>query len=153
MRQSLINVNRPELEKVIHEWVIGRNGEREKKNDNTIDYDRAKSGDIVKTGGHYLMIIDRLDQNNDGEADAYITYEMWAPHLTMLVLTFRQVRGRTFYSMDAFFNGTGHNKNKVVYWENTFRIPMEELPDYLQTAVENEEAYLKFKALLEQFGL
>ena len=132
---------------------IGRNGERVKNNDNKIQYDRAKYGDIVRSGGHYLMIIDRLDQNNDGVADAYITYEMWAPHLTMLVLTFRQVRGRTFYSMDAFFDGTGKNKSKAVYWEDTFEIPMKELPEYLQRAVENEDAYQTFTAFLEQFGL
>ena len=132
---------------------IGRNGERVKNNDNKIQYDRAKYGDIVRSGGHYLMIIDRLDQNNDGVADAYITYEMWAPHLTMLVLTFRQVRGRTFYSMDAFFDGTGKNKSKAVYWEDTFEIPMKELPEYLQRAVENEDAYQKFTAFLKQFGL
>ena len=132
---------------------IGRNGERVKNNDNKIQYDRAKYGDIVRSGGHYLMIIDRLDQNNDGVADAYITYEMWAPHLTMLVLTFRQVRGRTFYSMDAFFDGTGKNKSKAVYWEDTFEIPMKELPEYLQRAVENEDAYQTFTAFLKQFGL
>ena len=132
---------------------IGRNGERVKNNDNKIQYDRAKYGDIVRSGGHYLMIIDRLDQNNDGVADAYITYEMWAPHLTMLVLTFRQVRGRTFYSMDAFFDGTGKNKSKAVYWEDTFEIPMKELPEYLQRAVENEDEYQTFTAFLKQFGL
>lgn len=132
---------------------IGRNGERVKNNDNKIQYDRAKYGDIVRSGGHYLMIIDRLDQNNDGVADAYITYEMWAPHLTMLVLTFRQMRGRTFYSMDAFFDGTGKNKSKAVYWEDTFEIPMKELPEYLQRAVENEDAYQTFTAFLKQFGL
>ncbi len=131
---------------------IGRNGERVKNNDNKIQYDRARSGDIVRSGGHYLMIVDRLDQDGDGASDAYLTYEMWAPHLTMLILTFRQVRGRTFYSMDAFFDGTGRNKTKAVYWENTFRIPEDELPQYLRAAVEHEETYRKFTAFLEQLG-
>ena len=83
--------------------------------DNKISYDRAESGDIVKAGGHYLMIIDRLDQNNDGADDAYLTYEMWAPHLTFLILTFKQIHGREFFSMDAFFDNTGRNKKKAAY--------------------------------------
>ena len=131
---------------------IGRLGEHKQSGDNRIEYDRARTGDIVRTGGHYLMVIDRLDQDSDGAADAYLTYEMWAPHLTMLVLTFRQVRGRTFYAMDAFFDGTGHNIKKALYWENTFRIPKDALPDYLKKAIEYESSVQEFKALMEQFG-
>ena len=140
---NLVSTNGPE---------IGKQGERAKAKDNRIDYDRAKSGDIVQTGGHYLMIIDRLDQNGDGAADAYLTYEMWAPHLTMLVLTFRQVRSRTFFSMDAFFDGTGHNLKKAVFWDDTFRIPRESFPDYLNEAIEYEETAEAFKAFLAKFG-
>ena len=135
-----------------HGPEIGKLGEHAKSNDNKIAYDRAKTGDIVRTGGHYLMIIDRLDQDNDGAADAYITYEMWSPHLTMLVLTFKQVRGRTFFSMDSYFDGTGHNTKKVVYWKDTFRIPREDLPDYLNEEVEYEESSEQFAELLEKFG-
>jgi hypothetical protein len=136
----------------LHGSEIGKLGEHAHSNDNKIEYDRAKTGDIVRTGGHYLMVIDRLDQNNDGAEDAYLTYEMWAPHLTMLVLTFRQVRGRTFYSMDSFFDGTGHNTKKASYWENTFRIPKEALPDYLVEAVEYEDTVKGFREFLGKFG-
>ena len=131
---------------------IGRLGERTKSNDNKLDYDRAETGDIVRSSGHYLMVIDRLDQNGDGEDDAYLTYEMWAPHLTMLILTFRQVRGRVFYSMDAFFEDTGHNAKKAVYWKNTFRIPEDAFPQYLRDALQRESDEQTFNAFLKQFG-
>ena len=117
-----------------------------------MEFDRAASGDIVKSGGHYLMIVDRLDQNGDGSDDAYLTYEMWAPHLTFLILTFKQIHGREFFSMDAFFNGTGRNKKKAFYWKNTFRIPYEELPLYLQEAVEAEELEQNYTKLLKELG-
>ncbi len=132
---------------------IGRLGELTKSGDNKIDYDRAETGDIVRAAGHYLMVIDRLDQNGDGADDAYLTYEMWAPHLTMLVLTFRQVRGRVFYSMDAFFEDTGHNAKKAVYWKNTFRIPQEAFPQYLKDAAQRESDDQAFSEFLKQFGL
>jgi hypothetical protein len=132
---------------------IGKLGEVKKSNDNKIEYDRAESGDIVRTGGHYLMIIDRLDRNGDGEDDSYLTYEMWAPHLTMLMLTFKQVHGRTFYSMDAFFENTGCNAKRAVYWKNTFRIPEDAFPQYLKDAIAREASEQKFDAFLEQFGL
>ena len=132
---------------------IGTLGERTKSKDNKIDYDRAESGDIVKTStGHYLMIIDRLDQNRDGADDAYLTYEMWAPHLTMLVQTFRALRGREFFSMDAVFDNTGRNAKKAEYWKDTFRIPMEELPLYLQEAQETEALGRSFEELLHALG-
>jgi hypothetical protein len=131
---------------------IGTLGERTRAKDNRIDYDRAESGDIVKSGGHYLMVIDRLDRNGDGVDDAYLTYEMWAPHLTMLILSFSQIRGREFFSMDAYFDGTGRNARKVFYWKNTFRIPYDVLPQYLRDAVESEKLEQSYAKLLQELG-
>lgn len=132
--------------------AIGTLGERERSRDNKISYDRAESGDIIKTGGHYQMVIDRLDQNGDGVDDAYLTYEMWAPHLTMLILTFRSVRGREFFSMDAFFDNTGRNTKKAQYWKDTFRIPFDDLPAYLQEAQQTEITGRNFETLLNELG-
>lgn len=132
--------------------AIGTLGERERSRDNKISYDRAESGDIIKTGGHYEMVIDRLDQNGDGVDDAYLTYEMWAPHLTMLILTFRSVRGREFFSMDAFFDNTGRNTKKAQYWKDTFRIPFDDLPAYLQEAQQTEITGRNFETLLNELG-
>lgn len=131
---------------------IGTLGERTRARDNRIEYDRAESGDIVKSGGHYLMIVDRLDQNGDGADDAYLTYEMWAPHLTFLTLTFKQIRGREFFSMDAFFDNTGRNTKKAAYWKNTFRIPYDALPQYLKEAIESEQLEQSYSKLLSELG-
>ena len=98
------------------------------------------------------MVIDRLDQNGDGVDDAYLTYEMWAPHLTMLILTFRSVRGREFFSMDAFFDNTGRNTKKAQYWKDTFRIPFDDLPAYLQEAQQTEITGRNFETLLNELG-
>lgn len=133
--------------------AIGTLGEREKRGDNRIEYDRARSGDIVQNGGHYLMIVDRLDTDGDGADDAYLTYEMNAPHLALLVLSFRQVRYRTFFGMDAVFENAGRLRAKSRIWEDTFRIPLDATPDYLQQAVEGEEAQRALDALLTDLGL
>ncbi|MBR4905814.1 MAG: hypothetical protein IKZ44_03080 [Clostridia bacterium] len=133
--------------------AIGTLGERERSRDNKINYDRAESGDIIKTGtGHYQMVVDRLDTDGNGEDDAYLTYEMCAPHLTFLILTFRSVRGRDFFSMDAFFDNTGRNTKKAEYWKDTFRIPFDELPQYLQEAQQAEETERSFDKLLLELG-
>ncbi len=133
--------------------AIGTLGERERSRDNKISYDRGESGDIIKTStGHYQMIIDRLDQNGDGADDAYLTYEMCAPHLTMLILTFKTLRGRDFFSMDAFFDNTGRNTKKADYWKNTFRIPFDELPVYLQETQQEETINHNFEILLNELG-
>lgn len=116
--------------------AIGTLGETVKKGDNTIRYDEARSGDIVKQNGHYLMVVDRLDTNRDGEDDTYLTYEMNAPHLTCLKLTFKQVRYREFFSMDGVFTNEGRRKDKARFWENTFFIPEESLPAELYAAME-----------------
>ena len=115
--------------------AIGTLGESAKKGDNKIKYNEARSGDIVKQNGHYLMVVDRLDTDGDGEDDSYLTYEMNAPHLTFLQLTFRQVRYREFFSMDAVFENEGRNRKKANYWEDTFFIPEEAMPEEMRTAV------------------
>ena len=133
--------------------AIGTLGEWEKRGDNRIGYDHAKSGDIVQNGGHYLMIVDRLDTDGDGADDAYLTYEMNAPHLAFLVLTFRQVRYRSFFSMDAVFENTGRLRSKSRIWEDTYRIPFDALPEYLRQATEAEDAGRSLDALLTALGL
>lgn len=128
-------------------------GERDHTHDNRIDADRAKSGDIIKHSGHFLMVIDRLDQNGDGKDDAYLTYEVVSPLLTMQILPFNQIQGKDVYSMDAFFDGTGKNYRKVKYWHDSFRIPEEELPQYLKETIETEKMQRSFLELIGRLGL
>lgn len=133
--------------------AIGTCGEREKRGDNEIAFDEGQSGDIVQNGGHYLMIVDRLDTDGDGADDSYLTYEMNAPHLAFLVLTFRQVRYRTFFSMDAVFENTGRLRDKARFWEDTFHIPDTAFPAYLTEAAADGGARRALDRLLAALGL
>lgn len=127
-------------------------GERERKNDNRIDYDRAESGDLIRNGRHYMMVIDRLDRNADGEDDAYLVYEMRQPVLGTVVYPFSEIKKREFYSMDAFFAGTGKNQDKVNYWTDRFRIPSDDLPEDLIEATEAERIERQYRTFLNALG-
>lgn len=133
--------------------AIGTCGEREKRGDNEIGFDEGQSGDIVQNGGHYLMIVDRLDTDGDGTDDSYLTYEMNAPHLAFLVLTFRQVRYRTFFGMDAVFENAGRLRDKARFWEDTFHIPDTAFPAYLTEAAAGSGARRALDRLLAALGL
>ena len=133
--------------------AIGTCGEREKRGDNEIAFDEGQSGDIVQNGGHYLMIVDRLDTDGDGADDSYLTYEMNAPHLAFLVLTFRQVRYRTFFSMDAVFENAGRLRDRAHFWEDTFHIPDTAFPAYLTEAAAGSGARRALDRLLAALGL
>ena len=127
-------------------------GEREDVHDNRIDADRAESGDILENDGEYGMVVDRLDQNGDGADDAYLLYEMGKELLTVQILPFKQAQAWTAYSMDAFFDGRGRNVDRIIYWENTFKIPKEELPLYVLETIDSEETQLNFMQLIGKLG-
>ncbi|MDO4544070.1 MAG: hypothetical protein Q4C01_05895 [Clostridia bacterium] len=132
---------------------IGCLGEWEKSGDNRIAYDAAQSGDIVQQGGHFLMVVDRLDTDGDGAHDSYLTYEMEAPHLSFLILTFRQVRYRTFFDMSAVFENAGRHRDKAYFWNDSFFIPAEAFPEHLMLAYEKSAEDRAFYRLLSGLGL
>ena len=127
-------------------------GEHDRARDNKTDADRAESGDIIKQGGRYAMVIDRIDQDRDGKDDAYLIYEMVSPLLTMEILPFDKMQGREVYSMDAFFSDTGKNHAKVKYWKDAFRIPEEDFPMYLKETIKAETTQRSFLSLMEKLG-
>ena len=59
---------------------------------------------------------------------------MNAPHLAFLVLTFRQVRYRTFYDMEAVFEDAGRLRDEARFWPGSYFIPQEALPAWLSDA-------------------
>lgn len=134
-------------------WMIGECGAVSKRSDNVIAYDRARTGDLVQKNQHYLMILDRLDTDGDGLADAYLTYEMEAPHLTFLILTFRTVRYRTFFNMDAVFLNEGRNRKRARFWEDTFWIPTDAMPAYLRDAAQAANADRALDRFVRGVGL
>ena len=132
---------------------IGKSGEHKKSKDNQIQYDCAKSGDIIQSGETYLMVVDRLDQNHDGTSDAYLAYEMSSHHLSFTIVSFAKCKNRRVYSMDAFFTDTGNHIKDALYWQDSFRIPKESMPQYLQNAYEQELSDRSFSSFLKEFGL
>lgn len=131
---------------------IGMLGEHEKANDNRISADRAKSGDLIKRDGRYVMVIDRLDTDHDGMDDAYLTFEMGSQFLTMRILPFDRIQNRDVYSMDAVFDGTGKNAHRAKYWKDKFRIPEDQLPMYQKEIMESETTMQSFMDLIEKLG-
>ena len=146
-KQAGINLSNPQTS-----WVIGQCGEREKKGDNVIAYDRAQPGDLSQKDGHYLMIVDRLDTDGDGISDAYLTYEMEAPHLTLLILPMRTLRYRTFFDMSAVFENAGRNRRHARFWDDTFFIPETAYPAALQAAADGVGQKRALDRLLRGIG-
>ena len=127
-------------------------GERENALDNRIEENRAQSGDIIVLNGRYRMVIDRLDRDGNGSDDAYLTFEMGSPIMTLEILPFKQMHGEEVYAMDAFFDGTGRNIDSVRYWKDTFRIPADQLPTYIRETMEAEQKEQNYLELLEALG-
>ena len=120
-------------------WQLGRLGELKKASDNLIPYDQAASGDFIQVNQHYELVVDRVDTDGDGRADAYLLYEMENPHLTFLLLSFEVVRYRYFFNMDALYDDTGRFSAKNRTWKGSYRIPRADFPPWLTAALEYAE--------------
>ena len=147
MKQAGLNTNNASTG-----WEIGKLGEIGRSKDNKIKYNEARSGDFVQVNAHYEMVVDRLDTNGDGEADSYLLYEMCAPHLTFLILTFRTMRGRQFFNMDGVYQNTGRLSAKNRFWQ-TYRIPVEAMPERMQTAYAAADQNRALDRLMRATGL
>lgn len=132
---------------------LDRVGSATKNGDNRINYTEAKGGDIIVNKAHYLMVFDRLDTDLDGVDDAYLTFEMRAPDLLIMVHTFRSIRYLEVYNMDAVFSDAGRLKDKARFWEGTLHIPEEGWPALLQQANAHSQERLAAKRLMSALGL
>ncbi len=115
-------------------WRIGLLGETRRSGDNRIRFNAARSGDFIQVNAHYEMVVDRVDTDGDGTADAYLLFEMEAPHLTFLLLPFTTVQYRQFFNMDALYADESRQRNKSYLHPGAFRIPREDFPAWLQEA-------------------
>lgn len=133
-------------------YRLGNIGARNKTGDNKIDYRDARGGDIVANDAHYLMIVDRLDTNGDGEDDAYLTYEMQAPDLVLLVHSFRSVRYLDFYNMDAVFENESRVLSRQRFFGDTVFIPESYFPEALQNAISSAAERRAWGTLVSALG-
>jgi|GEM_PF-1326885 len=134
-------------------WRIGLLGEVKRSGDNKIKHYQLRSGDFIQVRQHYEMVVDRLDTDHDGEADAFLLYEMEAPHLSFLILSFRAVAGRDHFNMDAVYNDQGRLSPKNRIWQGTSHIPKEDLPPWLLSALEHAEEKRALDRLTRSLGL
>lgn len=97
-------------------WQIGRIGETEEYRDNIIDYRTLRTGDLMQVGGHYRMIIDRLDLDKDGACDAYLSFEMDAPTMCCRIMYWDWLWYRDlFFNMEAAFKDESLHKKSDYY--------------------------------------
>lgn len=120
-------------------WQIGRLGEVRRNGDNKIKHYQLRSGDFIQVNQHYELVVDRIDRDRDGECDAFLLYEMEAPHLSFLILTYRNVQGRVHFNMDAVYADTGRLSPKNRIWKGTSHIPKEDFPPWLTKALAHAE--------------
>lgn len=131
----------------IIEWVykqaglhIGRTGGRKgifesgyhrRLGDNKLPLDAGDTGDIIATKtGHTMMILDRVDTDEDGLSDSYYVLEMESPYLKLKLRSLYSVRLCTLYDMSAVFDDTGALKQNLVWWTGSYRIPTADFPPY-----------------------
>ena len=133
-------------------YKIGLVASRKKSGDNRIDYRKARGGDVIANDAHYLMIVDRLDTDNDGVDDAFLTYEMKAPSLVLLVHTFKSIRYREIYNMDAVYENESRVVKRQRIFGETVYIPESYYPEALLTAMESADTRRTAHKLLYGFG-
>ena len=134
-------------------WEIGRLGEVKHHRDNKIKHYQLRSGDFIQVNKHYEMVVDRLDTDKDGTADSFLLYEMEAPHLSFLILTFRNVQGRTHFNMDAVYANQGRLNTRNRIWQGTSHIPKEDFPPWLTNALEHADEDRALNRLARSLGL
>ena len=134
-------------------WQIGLLGEVKRSRDNRIKYYQLRSGDFIEIRQHYEMVVDRVDTDRDGQTDAFLLYEMEAPHLSLLLLKFRVIEGRIHYNMDAVYANQGRLNPKNRIWQGTSHIPAEDFPSWLTKALEHAEEDRALDRLTRSLGL
>ena len=134
-------------------WQIGRLGEVKRNGDNKIKHYQLRSGDFIQVNQHYEMVVDRVDTDRDGQTDAFLLYEMEAPHLSLLLLKFRVIEGRIHYNMDAVYANQGRLNPKNRIWQGTSHIPAEDFPSWLTKALEHAEEDRALDRLTRSLGL
>ena len=125
-KQAGLNVSNASGCKVIYDFGIHR-----RQNDNKLPLDAGDTGDIIKTStGHTMMILDRVDTDDDGLSDSYYVLEMESPYLKLKLRSLYSVRLCTLYDMSAVFDDTGSVKHSLYWWSGSFWIPKEDFPSY-----------------------
>ena len=134
-------------------YKLGLIAAKKRSGDNKIDYRLARGGDVIANDAHYLMIVDRIDSDLDGEDDSYLTYEMKAPSLVLLIHPFRSIRYREIYNMDAIFEDQSRLADGLRFFGPTTHIAESFFPEPLLKALSNVQERRAANRLLYGLGL
>jgi hypothetical protein len=120
---------------------IFESGYRQRLGDNKLPLDAGDTGDIIATKtGHTMMILDRVDTDEDGLSDSYYVLEMESPYLKLKLRSLYSVRLCTLYDMSAVFDNTGALKKNLRWWTGSYWIPKEDFPSYYDAEALNAPA-------------
>ncbi len=112
-----------------------------RQNDNKRPLNAGDTCDLIATKtGHTMMILDRVDTDNDGLSDSYLVLEMESPYLKLKLRSLYSVRLCTLYDMSAVFNDTGAFRRYTKYYTGSYRIDKSLFPDYYGFTCEPDDA-------------
>ena len=125
-KQAGLNINfSPGYGSIVH------SGFHKQIDDNEIPLNAGDTADIIRTKtGHTMMILDRVDTDDDGLSDSYLVLEMESPYLKLKLRSLYSVRLCQLFDMSAVFDDTGYLKTQKKWWSGSFRIPTEAFPSY-----------------------
>lgn len=110
-------------------------GLKRRRGDNNISLDSGDTGDIIATKtGHTILVLDRVDTNDDGLSDSYLVFEMESPYLKLKLRSLYSIRLCKMYDMSALFADTGALRKEARFWPGSFYISDAKFPDYYQDA-------------------
>jgi hypothetical protein len=110
-----------------------------RENDNKRPLNAGDTCDLIATKtGHTMMILDRVDTDDDGLSDSYLVLEMESPYLKLKLRSLYSVRLCTLYDMSAVFDDTGWFRNHTRRYTGSFRINRNMLPDYYRLPVKSK---------------
>lgn len=106
-------------------------GMRHYKDDNKKKLNNGDTCDFIATKtGHTMMILDRVDTDEDGLSDSYLVLEMESPYLKLKLRSLYSVRLCTLYDMSAVFDDTGLFRQYTRDYTGSYLIKKRLFPEY-----------------------
>ena len=115
----------------IYYYFVGALGSTKSYGDNIIDRRKGRSGDILQsfpTSGHEMLIVDKYDDDMDGQSDGYIVLQSRDIGLCYEKIPFGTT---TVYDMTAVYDNTAGYAKYLNGWQQYY-IPTSDFPFWLK---------------------
>ena len=115
-----------------------------KRSANRVGTYEGRGGDVLQSSTlHEMVIIDRYDEDGDGESDGYMVAESnndegGQVYCKKPFATYSKYC--KVFNMDGVFYNTATLQNMLKYWQN-YHIPEDAWPEFLKNAVEQNTEY------------